>query len=124
MSEKDPIRLVEILEDEKLDFVVFQDGEEQTLFDSFGEAVDNILNVVGLDVGIVQAVGGGASRPVYLSVDGVIETLLEKTPDDDEVVVSRELLADTADAIVSAGAEPSESEKAVVDAINEVLADE
>ncbi|QLG30119.1 hypothetical protein HUG10_21265 (plasmid) [Halorarum halophilum] len=83
MEDEDPITLVELLSaEEETEFVIFNDGTEVQAYDTYGEAIDAVLETVGLEVGIVQGVDGGASRPVYLSAAGVIETLLEKIPDD------------------------------------------
>jgi|GEM_PF-5883128 len=82
MSEQEePITLAELLGDEEVEFVVFKDGDEVTTFEDFGAAVDRVLETVGLDVGVVQNVGG-PRRPVYLSMAGVVETLLADVPDD------------------------------------------
>lgn len=92
MTEEQPnITLLELLREDELDFVVFQDGEEIQVYDEFGDALSAVLDATSLEVGVYQGVGG-ARRRVELEPSGVIETLLNEAPEDDEVVVSKSTL--------------------------------
>lgn len=72
------ITLVELLEDEDMEFVIYNDGQEVTTVDGYGEALSAVLNAIDHDIGVEQAVGAGMSRSVYLDPEGVIETLLDQ----------------------------------------------
>lgn len=69
--------LVELLEDNDVEFVVYDDGEEVAKGDDYGEVVQSVIDSTELDVGVEQAVEGGISRPIYLDAGGVIQKLLE-----------------------------------------------
>ena len=69
--------LVELLEDNDVEFVVYDNGEEVAKGNNYGEVVQSVIESTELEVGVEQAVGGGASRPIYLDASGVIQKLLE-----------------------------------------------
>lgn len=85
MSEQ--ITLEELLTDGNVEWIIFnnEDGNEETRFDELGEAVDTVIDDAGKEVGLRQATEViGMSKPVYITVDGVVEELLNNANQENE----------------------------------------
>lgn len=74
----DDISLVELLGDEDIEFVIYDDGKEVATVDTYGQAIRAVLDGIDYDIGVEQSTGAGMSRSVYLDPEGVMETLLDQ----------------------------------------------
>lgn len=77
-QDEDHISLVELLNDEDVEFAIYDGDDEIASVENYGAAIAQILDGIDYQVGVEQSVGAGMSQSVYLDPEGVIETLLEE----------------------------------------------